>query len=136
MPAPEITPLPPAPLRTDDGATFSAKAEAWSSALPDYGQDMLALANYVSGRADELNVDLSLKLDKGEYTDDPLDLPTPTAAANELGKRVAFAASREALAEIETVANKTAYLNEGGTVVDRIPQAAGIIHHGAGDRAA
>lgn len=49
MPAPEITPLPPAPLRSQSPSTFTATAEAFVDALEDLPGEINALAEYLEG---------------------------------------------------------------------------------------
>lgn len=51
MPAPLISTLPPAPSRADDGSSFSAKADAFVAALPEFVSDTNTLADYLEGRA-------------------------------------------------------------------------------------
>lgn len=60
MPAPEITPLPPAPSRLDEPGTFTSTADAFLSALPDLQSEVNAVVEWmgdtvdeVSGKADE-----------------------------------------------------------------------------------
>lgn len=49
MPAPEITPLPPAPIRSESPATFNAKAEAFVAALEDLPTEINAFGSYLDG---------------------------------------------------------------------------------------
>jgi hypothetical protein len=51
MPAPTITELPPAPLRSEDPATFNSRAEAFVDALPDFVTEANALASYLDALA-------------------------------------------------------------------------------------
>ncbi|TCM40111.1 hypothetical protein [Novosphingobium sp. ST904] len=53
MAAPEIDPLPDPPLRSQDSATFSGKAEDWVKALPDFGAQMQAVGDFAEGKAGE-----------------------------------------------------------------------------------
>ena len=60
MPAPEITPLPPAPSRLDEPGTFTNTADAFLSALPGLQSEVNAVVEWmgdtvteVSGKADE-----------------------------------------------------------------------------------
>ncbi|WP_054944959.1 hypothetical protein, partial [Novosphingobium sp. KN65.2] len=46
MPAPDITPLPDPPLRSETPATFTAKAEAWVAALVDFVTEINAFGDY------------------------------------------------------------------------------------------
>lgn len=50
MTVPVIRPLPPAPVRADAPADFSAKADAFVAALPGFGSDMNALGAYVDSQ--------------------------------------------------------------------------------------
>lgn len=47
MPAPTITALPDAPLRSEDPSTFTLKAEAFVAALAEFVSDANALAEYL-----------------------------------------------------------------------------------------
>jgi hypothetical protein len=47
MPAPTVTTLPDPPLRSEDSATFSAKAEAFVAALVDFVPEVNDLATYL-----------------------------------------------------------------------------------------
>lgn len=49
MPAPDITPLPDPPLRSDSPSTFSSKAEAFVAALVDFVTEANALGDYMEG---------------------------------------------------------------------------------------
>lgn len=49
MPAPTITTLPDAPLRSEDPATFTSKAEAFVAALALFVSDANTLAAYMEG---------------------------------------------------------------------------------------
>lgn len=51
MTIPVIRPLPPAPVRADAPADFSAKADAFVAALPGFGADLNAVGDYIEGRA-------------------------------------------------------------------------------------
>lgn len=51
MPAPTITPLPTPPVRSDAPTDFSAKADAFVAALPVFGGQTNALAEFVDQRA-------------------------------------------------------------------------------------
>jgi len=53
MPAPQISQLPEAPSRADDGATFSNKADAFVGALEPFRQEVNTSADFVDTRADE-----------------------------------------------------------------------------------
>tara|TARA_R100000687_G_scaffold83707_1_gene89671 strand:+ start:30398 stop:32140 length:1743 start_codon:yes stop_codon:yes gene_type:complete len=47
MPAPTITELPTSPSRADDGETFSANADAFLGALPNFRTELNALSDYL-----------------------------------------------------------------------------------------
>lgn len=64
MPAPTITPLPDAPLRSEAPATFVSKAEAWVEAIDGFTGEVNAFGDYLDG--------LGL---------DPADLPTEASAS-------------------------------------------------------
>lgn len=51
MPAPTITPLPPAPSRSTDPATFATEADAFVGALPTFGTQANAQASYLDALA-------------------------------------------------------------------------------------
>jgi hypothetical protein len=51
MAYPPITPLPTSPSRSQSPATFSADADAFLGALPDFGSDQNALAAYIEDLA-------------------------------------------------------------------------------------
>lgn len=52
MPAPQISSLPPAPSRADDGPTFSAKADAFVAALPEFVSQANTQADYVDAKVE------------------------------------------------------------------------------------
>lgn len=51
MTVPVIRPLPPAPVRADAPADFSAKADAFVAALPGFGADLNAVGDYAGNQA-------------------------------------------------------------------------------------
>jgi hypothetical protein len=51
MPAPTITPLPAAPSRSTDPATFAIEADAFVGALPTFGTQANAQASYLDALA-------------------------------------------------------------------------------------
>jgi len=51
MPAPTITPLPPAPSRSTDPATFATEADAFVGALPAFGTEANTLGIYIDAAA-------------------------------------------------------------------------------------
>lgn len=57
MPAPNITPLPSAPSRSQSPDTFSTDADAFLGALPDFGTEANAQADYLDGLADQVTID-------------------------------------------------------------------------------
>lgn len=52
MPAPEITPLPTPPSRGDAPDVFSARADAFLAALPDFGDEANAIAVYFDAQVE------------------------------------------------------------------------------------
>jgi WD40 repeat protein len=54
MPAPQITPLPTPPSRSQSPATFSADADAFLGALPEFQSDANTQANYLDGLANNV----------------------------------------------------------------------------------
>lgn len=57
MPYPPITPLPTPPSRSQSPATFSADADAFLGALPDFQSDANALGSYLDGVAAAVDAD-------------------------------------------------------------------------------
>lgn len=57
MPYPPITPLPTPPSRSQSPQTFSADADAFLGALPDFQSDANALGSYLDGVAAAVDVD-------------------------------------------------------------------------------
>lgn len=57
MPAPHITPLPNPPSRSQSPDTFSADADAFLGALPDFEADANAQADYLDDLADQVTID-------------------------------------------------------------------------------
>lgn len=55
MPVPNITPLPPAPIRSKYSDEFAQKAEDFVSALPQFSQEMNDAAVFVEDRAAEVD---------------------------------------------------------------------------------
>jgi hypothetical protein len=57
MPAPQITPLPTPPSRSQSPDTFSAQADAFLGALPEFQTDANAQANYLDALAIAVDAD-------------------------------------------------------------------------------
>lgn len=55
MPAPQITPLPTPPSRSQSPSTFSADADAFLGALPDFQSEANAQADYLDGLAEDVD---------------------------------------------------------------------------------
>lgn len=51
MSIPKIRPLPPAPVRQDGPADFTAKADAFVAALPGFGEDLAAVGRHAEQQA-------------------------------------------------------------------------------------
>lgn len=93
MPAPQITPLPPPPSRSQSPDTFSANADAFLGALPDFQSDANAQANYLDNLANQVTVDAA---------------NAGADAASALASKNAAAASQSAAAASQTAAAASA----------------------------
>lgn len=60
MPAPTITPLPAAPSRSTDPATFAIEADAFVGALPVFGTEANAQADYLDALAIAVDADAQI----------------------------------------------------------------------------
>lgn len=86
MPAPELSDLPDAPLRSETPATFTAKAEAWVAALTDtFTPEMQAFIDYLN----------TLGLDPEDVPTDATDLNMATGRI--LGRTTAGTGATEEL---------------------------------------
>lgn len=93
MPVPLITPLPTPPSRSQSPSTFSADADAFIAALPEFQSDANAQALYLDGLAAQVTIDTA-------------NADADAAAA--LASQIAAAASEAAAAISETNAANSA----------------------------
>ncbi|MDX1755891.1 MAG: hypothetical protein R3175_07530 [Marinobacter sp.] len=112
MAAPEITQLPPAPSRADDGETFSSKADAFVAALEPFRQEANTSADFMDTKAAEADTSAA-NAATSEANAATSEANAATSEANAAASEDGVAASAAAAATSE--ANATAQANTATT---------------------
>lgn len=109
MPYPPITPLPTPPSRSQSPDTFSADADAFLGALPDFQGDANTLAGYLDGVAAGVDADAAAALASQNAAAASADDAADSAAAALLSEgNAALSEAAAALSESNAAASESA----------------------------